>query len=85
MLWSLRLQTLGGLKPTRAANRSPGWYLHQSTLDMWAVAGGKVTAYLRGVPNLLGLSVIPLFCANMLTAWTTCGRLSLSKKYNNEE
>ena len=26
---------------------------------MWAVAGGKVTAYLRAVPNLLGLSVIP--------------------------
>ena len=66
-------------------NHSPGWYVRQSTLDTWAVAGGKVTAYLRAVPNLLGLSVIPLFFANMLTAWTTCGRLSLSKKYNNEE
>ena len=52
---------------------------------MWALVGGKVTAYLRAVTNLLEHSVIPSFLANMLTAWTTCGRLSLSKKDNNEE
>ena len=66
-------------------NRRAGWYLPQSTLDMWAVAGGKVTDYLRAVTNMLEHSVIPSFLANMLTAWTTCGRLLLSKKYNNEE
>ena len=64
-----------------ATNRRPGWLLDQGALDMFAVAGGGVTAYLRTVDSLLALSVIP----SSPICWTSCARLSLARRRDNEE
>ena len=67
-----------------ATNRRAGWCLPQSTLDMWAVGGGKATAYLRAATNLLEPSMASPTLANMLAAWGTCGRLPPPKGCGNE-
>ena len=64
---------------------SPGWFIPQSTLDMWAIAAGRVTSYLRKVPNLLGLHVRPDFFSEMVTVLVLVGRLSLTHTYKDEE
>jgi hypothetical protein len=66
-----------------ATGLSPGWFLPQSTLDMWTLAAGRVTPYLRAVPSILGLQARPSFFADMLDALVHLGRLSLAKPHKS--
>ena len=68
-----------------ATGLSPGWLLPQSTLDMWAVAAGRATPFLRSVPSILRLHVLPAFFSAMVGALVHLGRLSLTHPRRNEE
>lgn len=68
-----------------ATGVSPGWFLSQSTLDMWAVAAGRVTTFLRSRPSILSLHVRPVFFSGMMDALVHLGRLSLGHTHKNGE
>ena len=54
--------------PAADTGTSPGWFIAQSTLDMWAMAAGRVTPFLRASRSVLSLQIRPAFFSSMMDA-----------------